>query len=244
LLPAAGADGEDGQANSSPAEAVLSLVPSSWPVTVVDDSFWPTVVAPIFIDGGDADAWPPVIPTPKIDVNVAVSIPTIPVHIPGQSPPDASVIAPIVEVAVEIDTDAIRGFESLLTPTPDVHRAGRKAAVRPERASAPTNAPAAVAPIVAPAAAPAPETAEPARAGAGSSSRGFFRGRLPLEFPPLEARNSSLTGGGSAPTVLVFAFATLIGFFVLAAPGLGRRIRLARYPRPRGRDGSSIDRPG
>jgi hypothetical protein len=44
--------------------------------------------------------------------------------------------------------------------------------------------------------------------------------------------------------VLVFAFATLIGFFVLAAPGLGRRIRLARYPRPRGRDGSSIDRPG
>jgi hypothetical protein len=220
-------------------------------VTVVDDSFWPTVVAPIFIDGGDAGAWPPVVPTPKIDVNVAVSIPTIPAHLPGQSPPDASsiaalvpVIAPIVEVAVEIDTDAIWGFESLLPPTPDVHRAGRRAAVRPDQASAPTNAPATLAPIVAPAGAPAQETAEPAKAGAGSSSRGFFRGPLPLEFPPLQARNSSLTGGGSAPTVLVFAFATLIGFFVLAAPGLGRRIRLARYPRPRGRDGSSIDRPG
>jgi hypothetical protein len=204
-------------------------------------------VAPIFIDGGDADVddWPPVVPTPTIDVNVAVSIPTIP------APPDASsiaalvpVVTPIVEVAVDADIDAFSGFEPVLTtPKPDVHHTARRAAVKPDRASVPTSAPA-FAPALTPAPAPAPETARPGRASAGSSTRGFFRGPLPLEFPPLQARNSSLTGGGSAPTVLVFAFATLIGFFVLAAPGLGRRIRLARYPRPRGRDGSSIDRPG
>jgi hypothetical protein len=56
--------------------------------------------------------------------------------------------------------------------------------------------------------------------------------------------SSTPTGGGSVPSPLLFGFATPIGFIVLAAPGLGRRIRLARHPSPRSRFHSPLDRPG
>jgi hypothetical protein len=163
------------------------------------------------------------------------------------SPTDAStiVIVPVPPVSVEVTVDVstqgvVWGLEPVAAdPKPDMQRARPKPAVQPDPASADTSAP----PVFTAPASVEPQ-AEKERTSAGSASRGISRGPLPLEFPPLQARSSSVSGGGSASSLLLFGFAALIGFFVLAAPGLGRRIRLARYPRPRGRDGSSIDRPG
>jgi hypothetical protein len=60
----------------------------------------------------------------------------------------------------------------------------------------------------------------------------------------LNAGGSSQSTGGTLPNPLTFGFATVIGFIVLPAPGLGRRIRLARHPSPRNRFHSPLDRPG
>lgn len=87
----------------------------------------------------------------------------------------------------------------------------------------------------------------PAEARAGYSrfsESGSGRGSQPLGLPPLQVVGSNGSAGGGAPSVLLVGFATLIGFFVIAAPGLGRRIRHARVPSPRGRISSTIDRPG
>ena len=68
--------------------------------------------------------------------------------------------------------------------------------------------------------------------------------RLPLERrQPRQALGSS-SAGGVVPSALLFGFAALTGFIVLAAPGLGRRIRVARKLRPRTADQSPIDHPG
>jgi hypothetical protein len=52
------------------------------------------------------------------------------------------------------------------------------------------------------------------------------------------------TSGGRVPTTPVVAVAALLAFFMLAAPGLGWRIRAARELSPRSAYRSSIDHPG
>ncbi len=52
------------------------------------------------------------------------------------------------------------------------------------------------------------------------------------------------TSGGRVPTTPVVAVAAILAFFMLAAPGLGWRIRAARELSPRGVYRSSIDHPG
>ena len=52
------------------------------------------------------------------------------------------------------------------------------------------------------------------------------------------------TSGGLVPSVPVVAVAALTGLFVLVAPGVGRRIRIARELSPRATYRSSIDHPG
>ena len=87
---------------------------------------------------------------------------------------------------------------------------------------------------------PAPRAEATARAPRDSSG-----GRLPFEFPPpLQVAGSSTSTGGVVPSLLTFGLATVIGFFAFAAPGLGRRIRLARTPSPRSRSHSPLDNPG
>ena len=52
------------------------------------------------------------------------------------------------------------------------------------------------------------------------------------------------TSGGRVPSVPVAAVAAIIAFFILAAPRLGRRLRVARELSPRSTYRSSIDHPG
>jgi tetrahydromethanopterin S-methyltransferase subunit F len=58
------------------------------------------------------------------------------------------------------------------------------------------------------------------------------------------ASGASTSAGGGASGLLIGVVAALIAFFVLAAPGIGRRIRPARLPSPHGRDDLRIDHPG
>jgi hypothetical protein len=67
--------------------------------------------------------------------------------------------------------------------------------------------------------------------------------------PPFgQLRSSQGTGwgtlGGRVPEAPVLAVAALTAFFMLAAPSLGRRIRVARELSPRSTYRSSIDHPG
>ena len=92
----------------------------------------------------------------------------------------------------------------------------------------------------------AAETVRPTNAAPKhTATRQSRRDADPLPLPrPFQAAGAAGATGGGAPGGVVAGTAALIGFLVLSAPGLGRRIRAARGLRPRGRHGSSIDRPG
>jgi hypothetical protein len=66
---------------------------------------------------------------------------------------------------------------------------------------------------------------------------------------PVDAPQTLELGGSTAPSsvgalVLLLLVATLTGILLVAAPGLGRRIRPARRPTPRSRYRRRIDLPG
>jgi hypothetical protein len=68
---------------------------------------------------------------------------------------------------------------------------------------------------------------------------------LPLLGQPRSAQTSGPgTSGGRVPSTPVVAVAALLAFFMLAAPRVGRRIRVARELSPRSAHPSSIDHPG
>lgn len=201
-------------------------------------------------------SWPalPMAP-PQIEVFVdpkAPSVPSIVVSVPSVLPPTLS-ISPFgtqPSIELEIPVPAFSAPTWLAGPqpviAPDAHK---PTATRTESPDAPpaaaTSQVATAGWVQAPPTEPKTErSGRPAEPSAARASRSNG-GSLPHRFPPLEAAGfAGSTGGGAAPSVLLIGLATLIGFFVLAAPGLGRRIRLARTPSPRGRFGSSIDRPG
>jgi hypothetical protein len=145
-----------------------------------------------------------------------------------------------------LSATAPTGAPQVLSPEPDAHAvSGARPQAHDLSARQPSltaNAGSAQAPRSHPSVQRSPPTAD---ARAGSTPRRPARGPLPFNLPrPLHAGGSSSSTGGSAPSLLPFGFATLIGFFVLAAPGLGRRIRPARLPSPRSRLQSPLDHPG
>ena len=80
-------------------------------------------------------------------------------------------------------------------------------------------------------------------------SAGRRSGDTPLTSwpPPLRPLQGAGAAGASSsfmPSTSVVGTAALVALFVLAAPGFGRRVRVARELRPRGTFGSSIDHPG
>jgi hypothetical protein len=83
------------------------------------------------------------------------------------------------------------------------------------------------------------------RASAHVASSRPARTLLP-PFGQLRSSQSTDSGtlGGRVPGAPVVAVAALIAFFMLAAPSLGRRIRVARELSPRSTYRSSIDHPG
>jgi hypothetical protein len=82
---------------------------------------------------------------------------------------------------------------------------------------------------------PRPHSASPRRT----------RGPLaPFGLPRRSLAVGSPSSGGVAPGALLLGVAALTGFFLLAAPGLGRRIQVARELSPRSLDQSPIDHPG
>jgi hypothetical protein len=71
------------------------------------------------------------------------------------------------------------------------------------------------------------------------------RGGLLLLDPRRIGRSTgSSSGAGIVPSSLLVGIAALAAFTIFAAPGLGRRIRVARELSPRGQDASPIDHPG
>jgi hypothetical protein len=163
-----------------------------------------------------------------------------------QTPPAVTaipVVVPSIEIAIDFEPSGAlvpRPEPAPSRPRPGAHRGAPTAApAQPDAfvlSAGTSQAPSSAASAEAPARAPRP--------GASASAGGGSRTPLPLDLPPLQATSSAGVGGGGASSLLLFGVAALTGFLVLAAPGLGRRLRLARYPRPRSRNGSSIDRPG
>ena len=82
------------------------------------------------------------------------------------------------------------------------------------------------------------------RHSAGRHSRGTPPVTLWPPLRPFQAAGAPGASSSFVPSTSVLGTAALVALFVLAAPGFGRRIRVAHELRPRGTYGSSIDRPG
>jgi len=134
---------------------------------------------------------------------------------------------------------------ALLAPSPPA-REDRRAADAAPRAAGVERAPP-------PLAAPVSETLAPTGDRAGIERRGSPhsasspppRARaLPPVPIPLAPDGHSYTAGGLLPTASALGVAALVGLLILAVPGLGRRLRVARALRPRNADRPPIDHPG
>ncbi len=197
----------------------------------------------------------PIVPSlvPPIGVAIHVTVPGVLVS-PGPQvtiPPDLSSLVGIVPglvagsvppPAASSEGQPAKGAELAPDAAPR-NAAGARADRYPSTAATGTTQPAAAGQSR------ATDHEHGERAGkshAGSGLRTASWPRLPLDPPgaPLPVGSSISWTGGSTPSVGVVGVATLVGFLVLAAPGLGRRIRLARELSPHSRDRSRIDRPG
>jgi hypothetical protein len=202
----------------------------------------PLFSSPTSATWGTLASWPTPLATPPIEVAVDVTIPSIVLSKPP-SPAFPAVPMPTsggaVQIVIEVGAPILPSSTALGPTGPDQApgldvRAPHGADPQPRGTS-----------VRASWTHPTVQRSQPtADASAGSMPRPA-RGPLPFNLPrPLQAAGSSASTGGSVPSLLLFGFATLIGFFVLAAPGLERRIRLARLPSPRSRFDSPLDRPG
>jgi hypothetical protein len=128
------------------------------------------------------------------------------------------------------------GAPEPITPPPSRRGAGGRTTI------APTPAELAVQP---PQAEPGAHRARPAKQ---DRARGARPHRplppIPLDRPQPRQATGSSSFGGFVPSALLLGVAALTGFILLAAPGLGRRIRLARELSPRSLNESPLDRPG
>jgi hypothetical protein len=232
----------------------------SWVMPRVSDTSFPAWLAaprasaldtptwePVRWPGAPVAGWPtlPGSSQPPLGVDVAVVIPSLaPVVIPGPTLPElAPIVVPMPVGTVEIAIGPTAPTPEAFTPTPDPGSplAGLAGAAPPAHAHGTV---AATPDTRTPSASQLPQhSAEPAARERNGSSQEQQHRRFSFP-PPLGAASSSSPAGGAAPSALGFGLATVTGFFAFAAPGLGRRIRLARVPSPRSRSHSPLDRPG
>ncbi len=217
-----------------------------------------TTLAPWWTPSAWTPSAIPYFATPNVEI--AVELPAVEIHIPAMTGPalptraspavivfsPAGSVAVVVEISPVVPTLStnIAAPSTWSSPIADaapatgaLHRAPDSVRTRPRATRAGW--------VQSTEITPSAERSHPSAApSSGSSPRNHRRAPVPVNSSaPLQAGGAA-GGGGSAPSLLVFGFATLIGFFVFAAPGLGRRIRLARLPSPRDRHDSPLDRPG
>jgi hypothetical protein len=184
---------------------------------------------------------------PTVDVAVAVIVePEVTLtSLPELSLPSPAV--PGVDVSVVIvAAEPPPPLESEAAPTPEpAHQA-------PARRETGSSAPHGTAPTVVwqrPQSAPSQPSSQPTTKHKPPSARPASprRARGPLApFGQLRSPQGGGLGasGARVPSAPVVAVAAPIAFFMLAAPSLGRRIRVARELSPRSTYRSSIDHPG
>ncbi len=191
---------------------------------------------------------PPVLPVVEVDIALPSVVPSGPAT---PSLPTVVVPTPTGTIQIAIDLEVPTPTSVLAAPAPDADAplpdpGSPAAGARVPRAELPRLEASAVAATAAPSAPPVDRArARPQAEATARAPRSSSDGRPPFDFPlPLQVAGSSTSTGGVVPSLLTFGLATVIGFFAFAAPGLGRRIRLARIPSPRGRSHSPLDRPG
>jgi hypothetical protein len=186
--------------------------------------------------GASTFAWP-AMPEPPLELTVEIVIP--PVVLPATTAPSiTSPVAPFPAADVSAEPTFVPTAPPVVRPSPTTAPApvpeSTWRAPRPEGAAAGTYA------------RPRAHHARPAK-HADAKSRSSYRS--PSPFLPFERRQSrqaagSSNAGGFVPSALLFGVAALTGFVLLAAPGIGRRVRVARELSPRGLAQSPLDRPG
>lgn len=190
-------------------------------------------------------AFPDLTLEPPSEVSVVVELP---MRNAATAPQVVSIATPGVAPAV-----VVRPFVPAPGTTPTGTTSGGS---RPGSSSAQRRAPSlgAQSPVVA--ARPA-EPAEPVVPSGGhgrpasvTTARPAPPRREPGHRAPLDLLSTAPAGpatgsaGGLVPSTLVIGLAALTGFFILAVPGSGRRIRVARELSPRSAESSPIDHPG
>jgi hypothetical protein len=225
-------------ADATPVSAPSTLIPAvQAPVAP------PTAAAAV-----DVPPLPP-LPAPPVvsSVDVAVVV-VVPPNILAPALQNLSLTPPAVP-AVDVHfviapAESSRLVASGAAPTPDA--ADTASTVSHDAGSTTPTTPAAVAwePRERPRNQPSSQpTAKRASAHVASSRPART---LLAPFGQLRSSQSTDSGtlGGRVPGAPVLAVAALIAFFMLAAPSLGRRVRVARELSPRSTYRSSIDHPG
>jgi hypothetical protein len=188
---------------------------------------------------------PPVVPSVDVAVVVVVEPEVLAPALPGLSLPPPALAAVDVDLQMVIaPAESPPALAPGTAPTPAA--ADTASAVYHDAGSSTPTTTTAVAwqPRERPRTRPSSQpTAKRASARAASSRPA--RSLLP-PFGQLRSSQSAGSGtlGARVPGAPVVAVAALIAFFMLVAPSLGRRIRLARELSPRSTYRSSIDHPG
>jgi hypothetical protein len=192
----------------------------------------PTVWFPAFpfgiAAGAPIQAAVPSLPI-SIDVEIGLEVAIPPVVLPDStapSRPSAAIPFPAVDVAAEPTTLPASGRTTISSARPSP--------IQPAEAHAPSSH-----------SQPRAHHARPVEQ-TRAQGRPAKRDRQQLPLEPRQSRQAvgSSSAGGIFPSALLFGFAALTGFIVLAAPGLGRRIRATRKLRPPSPDPSPIEHPG
>jgi hypothetical protein len=172
--------------------------------------------------------WPLIaVASPGLEQNLLGVIPpwAAPATVSSTVLPDPARSAPTFGAAgahVSLGNSHVRG--PLGAPSADAATAGGRR--RPEHAAEPQLRPA-------------------PRASAPSAAPGPRHSKLPLDLSrTIHVGGTTAGSGGSAPGLLPFGFATVIGFFVLVAPRLWLRVPRARELGPLGGYPSPIEHPG
>jgi hypothetical protein len=196
----------------------------------------PTVWLPTLPSGVEPGAPVEVVVVPPMPT-IEVEVPIPPVVLPTPSAPSLPLPAtpfPVVHDPVEPTTI------TPATPPP-----ARRTTIRQARPAAPVAYSPAEIGAQLPHSQPRAHHARPIKQTRAHAERpNRERQELPLGRRQVRQALGSSSAGGVIPSALLFGFAALTGFVVFAAPGLGRRIRVARELSPRSPDQSPIDHPG
>jgi hypothetical protein len=204
------------------------------------DETFPATWFPSFTTTGGRNTattfvWPTFSEQHPLEISVEVAIP--PVVLPAPTAPSLTSPAepsPAVDVSAE-PTSVAPQTRPIAQPLPSAAQPQGSTWDPRSRATTHTAQPP-----------PRAHHARPAKHTGAKSRRGD---RSSTPFRPFDGRQphqtaGSSNGAGFVPSALLFGVAALTGFILLAAPGLGRRIRVARELSPRGLEHSPLDRPG